>query len=237
MYHQYPNMLKVSGKLDFKAGGKVDWEKARNAVDTMELPDFILKAGRQMVDYFSQEYPDGLDPMILEIKSISAFMFDLYERSGKSSRNHRLQLVHYLKSSGIEKGLVVYICKDDCRMLEVPVLCPSPVESDYYKEIKELTEYYNSGELPPKEKAIVYDEDTEKFTKNWHVAYSNYLTKLYGFKSQKEFDDRYSSIPERWNRVLGRLREGKKVTDKNADVIEEIKQAGWGKVIEDIEKI
>jgi len=224
--YQYPGLLKVTGKLDFLAGGKPNYDRAKKTIDG-DFPDFIKNAGQNIVSYFKEKYPEGIKPMVLEVKSTSSFMFDNYEKKGTSSLNHRLQLIHYLKAKKMEKGMLIYICKDDCRMLEVPILVPSIDEERYKKEIEEITQYYNNNEQPPLEKPIVYDRDIEKFAKNWQIAYSGYLTKLYGFKDQKEFDDKYTPLVSKWNRVLGRVKDGKKMTDKNKKVLEEIKQRGF----------
>lgn len=232
--YQYEGLLKTTGKLDFLAGGKPDYKQAEELISEIDLPIFIIEAGRNIVKYFSKQYPDGIEPMILEIKSISSFMFDAYERSGRCSKNHRLQLVHYLKSKGMKKGLIVYICKDDCRMLEVPVLCPSFDEENYYNEIKEITEYFNKDIQPPLEQPIIYDEDIERFAKNWQIAYSSYLTKLYKFKNQMEFDDKYSPVVERWNRVLSRVKDKKNMTDNNLAVLGEMIENGYLELLESI---
>jgi hypothetical protein len=141
--------------------------------------------------------------------------------------NHRMQLFHYLKAENIDKGVVMYICKDDCRMIELPVFNPSVVEDEYRGEIEKISKYYYKNEMPPLEKPIEFDKDLLKFTKNWKIAYSGYLTKLYGFKDQLEFDEKYSSTAERWNRVLTRIKEDKTMTLNNKEVIKEIEKEGF----------
>jgi len=74
------------------------------------------------------------------------------------------------------------------------------------------------------EKAIEFSEDIGKFSKNFNVAYSGYLTMLYGFKDQAEFDAKYTPIVARWNRVIARIKNGDKMTDKNNEVIKEIER-------------
>ncbi|MCR4307090.1 MAG: hypothetical protein NUV80_00860 [Candidatus Berkelbacteria bacterium] len=225
--YQYPGLLQVSGKLDFVAGGKPDYERAMKEVEAIGLPEIFTRAGKRIIKYLQEKYLDGLDTRIIEVKSVSSFMFEAMEKTGKSSQNHRLQLFHYLKAENMERGLIVYVCKDDCRMMEFPVFNPSLVEDEYKAEIEAITGYYQRNEMPPLEKAIVYDKDIEKFSKNWHVAYSGYLTKLYGLKDQMEFDEKYAPIAEKWNRVLARIREGKEMTENNKGVIAEIEKAGF----------
>jgi hypothetical protein len=172
-------------------------------------------------------YPEGLADIILEIKSCSSFMFDLYERNGTASPQHKCQLFHYLKATGHKEGHIVYISRDDARLLEIGVFNPSPVENMYKQDIGKMTAYYYSDKLPELEPYIKYDEDFKKFSANWKVGYSQYLTHLYGLKDQKEFDDKYKPITERWNRVLGRVSEGKEMTKNNLQAIQEMKKEGF----------
>jgi len=225
--YQYPGLLQVSGKLDFVAGGKPDYQKAMGEVENIGLPEVFTRAGKKIISYLQEKYPEGLDTRIIEVKSVSSFMFDALEKTSGSSRNHRLQLFHYLKAENMERGLIVYVCRDDCRMMEISVLNPSTVEDEYRGEIEAITRYYNENEMPPLEQPIVYDEDTKRFSKNWQVAYSGYLTKLYGLKDQMEFDGKYAPVADRFNRVLGRVKEGKDMTEKNKEVLSEIKGMGF----------
>jgi len=226
--YQYPELIKVTGKLDFVAGGKPDYEKALFTINTefSWLPEFIGRATKNIIEYLRNNYPEGLEEIILEVKSCSSFMFENYEK-GKSSPNHRLQLFHYLKAKQKQEGHIVYICKDDARMIEIGILNPSVVEEEYKKDIEQMTYFITKDERPPLENFIVYDNDFNKFSANYKVGYSQYLTMLYGLKDQKEFDDKYKPIITRWNRVLGRIEEGEKMTDNNLQAIEEIKKAGF----------
>lgn len=224
---QYPDMVAVSGKLDFIAGGKPDYANAEKLLAQLELPEVFLRGGRAIINHLKTNYPDGMASKVLEIKSCSAFMFELYERNNKSSRNHRLQAFHYLKATGMERADVVYVSKDDSRMIELPLWLDSPLEEDYKAEIAKITHYYKSGEMPPKEKMLVFDEDTGRFSRNWGVEYSGYLTMLYGFEQPDDYFNKYAPIAERWNRVLGRIKAAKPMTEKNKAVIEEIRAEGF----------
>jgi hypothetical protein len=144
-------------------------------------------------------------------------MFDVYERSGSANPNHRLQLYHYLKATGLDEGHILYICKDDCRMLEIGVMNPSPVEEEYRGDIEIMTDYVRRDVQPQLERAIVFDKDFSRFSANYKVGYSNYLTLLYGIKSQADFDNVYKPKAEQWNRVLKRCAQvamGKKNTQR-----------------------
>lgn len=203
---QIEGMVPVSGRLDFVAGGHPKYEEALAEVDALHLPPLLGRTGRAVVEYLAAKYPEGMEPTIIEVKSQSVFVFDAMERTGKASRNHRLQLLHYMKAKGYASGKLVYICRDDLRLREVEIFADDGMEEEYRKEVAEVSRVYQSGEMVPLEASIVYDEDTEKFSKNWQVAYSSYLTKLYGFKDQAEFDEMYVPMATAWNSALKRRR-------------------------------
>lgn len=229
---QYPELLEVTGKVDFIAGGKPDWSKAKNALEGLMLPDVFTRAYTNILDYFQEKYPDGLPSKILEIKSVSAFMYDALENGHRNLKIHRLQTYHYLKALNMERGDVVYVCRDDCRMFTSAVWLNSYVEKEYKDYIEEMTKYVKTNTQPPLEKPIIFDEDMGKFSKNNMIAWSPYLTKLYGLEDQNEFDEKYKSVSDGWNRVLGRLKTGKDMTKNNLEKLEQIKEAGFD--IEDI---
>lgn len=224
---QYPGLLQTTGKADFIVGGiPKGAEEAINEMRTLGLPDVFIR-GAEAVARHLMTFTSGLKPMPLEIKSVSSFMFEALESKGVASRNHRLQLFHYLKSTEYDQGRIVYISRDDLRMMEIVIEKNSPVEHDYRQAIETISKYILTKEKPPLEQPITFDEDLCKFSKNYNVAYSNYLTMLYGFKDQKEFDDKYTSMVSSWNRVVSRLKEGKTMTEKNNLILEQIKQAGF----------
>lgn len=221
---QYDGLLKVAGRLDFLAGGKPDWKQAEVGIEELYLPDAIKRATYDMIEYFQHKYPNGLETIILEVKSTSSFMFESYLKSGEANPHHKLQLFHYLKSKGLPEGHIVYICRDDCRMLEVGVFNPSSVEDIYKEDIEQMTKYFKSNTEPPKEPLLIFDEMSLKFNYNWKVAYSSYLTKLYGFEEQMEYQHQYSPLASKWTRVFKRVINGDKMTKLNLEVIEETKQ-------------
>lgn len=230
--HQYPGLLKVTGRIDYIAGGVPDHEHYREKLESLELPEFFMRAAKNIVEYLSTNYPEGLGDLPLEIKSTSSFMMNGMELTGRALRNHRLQLFCYLKAINYPRGNVVYICRDDMRMLEIAVENPSDVEEEYRKVIEEISGYYarhkdtpiesflikpDSADelkwkwvqldgLPELEKFIVWDNDLKKFSRNWGVEYSSYLTMLYGFENQLAFEEVVMPIVARWNRVLGRVK-------------------------------
>ena len=225
--YQYPDLLPVSGYLDFTAGGTPDYDKASSIVQTEFnwLPPFISQATLNIVTKLKERFPNGLKNIILEIKSCSSFMFERYEKNQEASLSHRLQEFHYLKAKNMDEGHIVYICKDDARLLEIGVFNPSPLEEIYKKSITEMTHYIRNNIEPEKEKYVVFND--ERFAVNWKVLYSGYLTKLYGFKDQDSADRAFKPMVTKWNRVLGRVRENKDMTDNNLEAIDEMKEYGF----------
>lgn len=222
--YQYDGLLRVAGRLDHLAGGKPDWQKAKTEMDNLDMPDLFRRATNDIIDYLSTTYPLGLETIVLEVKSVSSFMFENYLRSGEAGKNHVLQLFHYLKSKNLNEGHIIYICKDDCRMLEFGVFNPSKIEDIYKNDIETMTKYYNEDIEPPKESLITFDEETLKFGSNFKVAYSPYLSMLYNFKDQMEYEDIFRPMASKYNRVFKRVVNGDKMTKLNLEVIEETKK-------------
>ena len=221
---KYPGLLEVTGKLDYLAGGKPDWEKAQAEISSEHFPEFLGRAAQAIVKHFQSKYPSGMREGVLEIKTAAAFMFDLREKFGAAETSHALQAFHYLKAKDLPEAHVVYICKDDARMLELGVFNPSPIEDIYRQDIEKMTNYLEAKEQPPLEPLIDYDPDTTRFMANWKVGYSPYLTKLYGFKNQMEFEDKYKPVVMQWNRVVNRVVKGERMTTHNLGVIADIKK-------------
>lgn len=231
--HQYPGLLEVTGRLDIFAGGTPDFEKARFNITQGQLVDWFGQDGfgKQLqntmlaiVDHLEKDYAGkDLKKLVIEVKSCSSFMFDKYERTGKASPNHVWQLFHYLKSKGLDEGHILYICKDDCRVMEFGVFNPSPAEDEYKAFIKVITDYHSRDEQPPLEPMVIYDPDDAKFFKNWKVEYSQYLTMLYGFETPDDYRKEWEGQVASMNRVFKRCVNGDKMTAGNLEVIGRVK--------------
>lgn len=224
--HQYPGLIRVSGRIDFIAGGRPDFTKAKDELEALMLPEVFLRAGRNIIDYIAEKFPNGLEDTILEVKSCGSFVFEKHLRSGKGADNHRQQLMHYLVGTGKRRGLLIYVCRDDLRLLEVAVLNPSPQLDTYRKELERITSATQSEEMPAIEPLIIFDEEAGKFSKNWGVEYSQYLTKLYGFERPDAYSDEIAPKVARFNRVMGRLKTGKPMTKQNSEALEEMRAYG-----------
>lgn len=246
---QYDGLLMVSGRCDFIAGGKIDYEKSRKLILDMHLSEWMETMSLSILNRMAQEMGDiELKPMVIENKSVSAFMFEKYSKANAPNPHHAYQLFHYLKSFNMDEGRILYASKDDALMLEFPVFNPSDVEHGYKSEIEKITEYYNTNTLPPKGEEIIFDSLAGKFSKSWQVEYSPYLSLLYPqYERPDMYADAVKPIISRWNRVLARIKKiemgvklkpNKKfpdgapitLTDKNIAVVDEMKRWGFDAV-------
>ena len=224
----YDGLLRVSGKIDFIAGGTVDYEGARAELAALALPEKTQNAAEQILKYLSEHYHDGLDKKVLELKSVSSHMMNAVEITERALQIHRLQAYHYTKHPDIERADILYLCRDDMRLFEVPVLANTPaIEEEYRTFIEAATEAYKQPERPAVPPAVIFDEDQGKFSLNRALGWSNYLTLLTGLQDQAEFDARYDKIPASWNRVLTRMKNGQPMTKNNEAKILEMKEWGY----------
>lgn len=224
----YEGLLRVSGKTDFIAGGEVNEEAAIEAIEAMALPEKTENAMRQIIAHLKQNYPNGLDTKVIELKSVSSHMMNAVEQTGKALAIHRLQAYHYTKHPNIERADILYLSRDDLRLYEIPVLADTPdIEHEYRSYIERATAAYQSEERPPVDPAVVFDEDLGKFTVNRPLGWSPYLTLLTGLQDQAEFDARYKSLPAAWNRVLTRKKNGQSMTKSNEEKVAEMREWGY----------
>lgn len=234
-----PGMLEVTGRLDHLAGGKPDWEKAQKELKELYLPPFIQVRAENIVKDLAAKFPKGLKNIILEVKSTSSFMFEVYEKKNRGSENHEMQIWHYLNGKDIDEGQIPYICRDDARIHTIPVwLDDKRIEKMYTDRVANITAHWKADEQPELEKPIVFDEMLLKFSKNWRIEYSQYLTMLYGYKTPGEYSDQFAPMASRFNRVIKRIANGDNMTKNNLEAIEEMKQyyPDFEKHIDEIKK-
>ena len=235
---EYDGLLPVSGRMDFVMGiGTSGQIESITDFEALGLPEFMVRAataiGKGIIEHY-EEIPDTA----IEVKSHSLMMFERLLVAGKPNLNHRMQLFAGMKGAGIERGEIIYICRDDCRMQSFAVANPGPTDDELKWAIAEISDYYRSGQQPPKEKEIVWNPDTGNFRVNWQIQYSEYLTLMYGYKDEAVFADKWKPTQMKWNRVLGRMnavRAGKKtptgklimLTPDNLEAVQEIKGYGY----------
>lgn len=227
LIYQYPNLQPVHGRLDHYAGGRPNIEEVKKyfeGKDESQLT-FLDRTSYGLAERLLAIYPDGVLKMILEIKSSSSYMFAVREKNNCADKQHITQCFHYLKSKGEKVGQVCYVNKDDCLMKSFFVnnIENCPEEIIYKKAIEEVSYYYQHKETPPKEKEVYFDEESLKFSKNWKVEYSNYLTMLYGYEEPEDYRERWDKDISKFNRVFNRVVKGDKMTKANLEIVAETK--------------
>lgn len=224
----YEGLLRVSGKLDFYAGGKPDYDKASENIKGLYLPPKTEQAMQNIIAYLKEKYPDGLAAKALEIKSVSSFMMNALEITKTPLAIHALQAYHYTKDELIDRADVVYICRDDCRMMEFPIFANSEkYEKMYVDYLTQMTEYYRTDTMPPKPEPVTFNEVSGKFELERAIGWSPFLKLVWGYEAQIDFENEWGSQAGKWNSVLKRIAEGKTMTKNNLEKIEEMKAKGF----------
>lgn len=233
-------LLRVSGKLDFVVGGEFNYDAAKRKIEEirnslmlldMELPPFFFTAIDNFVDQHKNQI---LQEVIFEAKSVSSFMMEKVQKTG-AMPHHILQNYHYVRGNdlGLQYGKLEYLCKDDCIMEEKDLRDDKNIYDVYREDIKQMTKYYNEGFdkrnvtklMPPKEPQVLFEEGVWRFTKNFKVEYSPYLTMLYGYETPEAFRMAWQYKTQSWNRVFKRYVRGDNITDSNKKAREEAVKA------------
>ncbi len=213
--------LKVTGKIDFRAGGLTDWNEARERIKAAEFPDSIANVSFDLIDYFEKEYAEGLEETIIEVKSVNSQVFwakkDYLE---EAYPHHTMQLYTYLRANKHPLGRIVYISKDDLTIKEIEINWPDErLEKLWLDDVKAMSNFIRTETEPPKPDYVVFDKRKKlrfqkdkvkqviqgSYTSNWEIGWSPYLTMMTGFTDSDSFE--YSVKKE--------------ISDKNAELKEE----------------
>lgn len=250
---ELPGCLPVSGKLDFVAGGHVvDWEKAKAEVEMLQrlfataigdMPPIVLHSLKYVIEHMEKMFTHvPLNEYILEVKSVSAFVSQLMERTKKPRPRHSYQILHYQMVNKLP-GHLVYIDKDAFLCHQFEVLPTKSLIKEYKDDVLTMTGYFNASgknylkNIPPLSPEVIFYDDEFRFAQNTEVAYSNYLTMLYGYADWQAFQDQWQPKVVSWNRCFKRavlegqtiIRPGKKdlvmkLTDKNKIALDEMRE-------------
>ena len=222
--------LMVSGYLDHLIGGT----PTGVGIDDLGLPELFARAGQKILRHFQEKYPNGIPEQGIEVKSTSSFGIEKVYYTNKALAGHDLQAFHYAYTKNIPFTLL-YICRDDLRIAELPVL-PDNKElfEQYEKKIASISHYYKNKQEPPKEPEIVWNEETDRFSKNFNVEYSSYLKRNYGYEKPDEYSDKWSPVTESWNRVITRIKSGKEMTANNQEKLEQMREMGFGSLVDSL---
>lgn len=204
--------LMISVKPDFIAGGNPNWEKAKEQVNEELLFQLMPNLGRiaqQLVKEFSKQYPNGLENLVYEIKSINSQIFwAKKDYLQEAYPHHQLQTFTEMKATKLPEGRILYISKDDLTVAEFAVsLDDEKLNELYEKDVRAMTKYIRKGIEPPKPKNVIFDPraklkfqyDKERqiiegcYVENWQIGWSNYISKITGIKgkTQTEVSDKW----------------------------------------------
>lgn len=237
---EIPGLLRVTGNLDFIAGGEIDWEKSQYEIDKLKLlfsqsyddaPAFITHSIDYIFKVITKQFKNKpLQEVVFECKSISSRMFERIQKAG-AMPHHVLQSGHYLLGSKIPIAKIGYISKDDCLMEGFDVDNSRKLAAAYRDDVQMMTNYFNATNrknplrsLPPKQSEILFDEVLYRFEKNFKVEYSPYLEMLYGYKTPEEYRDKWTKQVGAWNRGFKNVVKGKNVRDTTKQSLAELKK-------------
>lgn len=236
----YEGLLPITGRIDFIIGGKIDYIGASNRLELEDIPEFIKTPARAIIASLQTTYPDEIPKKVLEIKSVGSFIFESLESQDNPRTHHMLQGAVYNLATKLPTD-IVYVCRDDCRLLQYNIdkIVPD-LEDEIKKDLEKITKYHRDDIEPPKEELIVYENG--KFKTNWKIQYSPYLTLLYtihdkAIETPDEYFDEISPLVSSWNRVLTRIKNKDKMTPSNLEKIEEMKQYGFENIISNLLKV
>jgi len=218
-----PDCLKQLGYLDVTVGGHADWDKAVETINR-HLNDYGMKPtdstednkALAIIEGLRQAYPNGIvDEVLVEIKSINSMAF--WGAKNRASGGefmgyiwNKLQLFGYMRATGLTKGMLLYVSRDDGVMQEIPVFLNDPELAKIYDEdTKKMTQYYRTRTMPPLEAEVIWDDRALRFNLNWKVERSNYLTRLYGYPTADELEAKNHQLLLDLNRALKHVKEGK----------------------------
>lgn len=142
------------------------------------LTDIIERSGATLkteVEVISEEFnlkgrvdaiieKDG-KTLIYEIKSINSMGFSYLK---KPKEEHIMQLISYLWLTENYEGRIIYLSKDDARVLEFPVYLTDELLDKVKDELKILNHFYKNNALPSR---LPLDSKNKK---NWQCNYCSY---------------------------------------------------------------
>ena len=239
---EFPGMIPVSGRFDILLNGvknTADFKQIKATAETAlsklyyddPLVEYELKKTIMMADqYIASGKTLSYFNQIGEAKSMSLMAFNGMDASDKPYESHALQSSYYTrynKKYNNKHGSLLCVCKDDTRIKEFRISGAKndPYQKKIMESIKSKSHYYLKDERPPLEPMLVIQNG--RFSMNFNVAYSNYLTMLYGFEHQEDYREKYSGKIASWNRVLKRMAEDQNLTKANEVIIKEMKDEGY----------
>jgi len=194
-------------------------------VESNKKDELLENKAFNIIHGLQRQYPNGVvEETLVEAKSINSMAFWAHKNKTQGGKflgypHNKLQLYGYQKATKIEKGILLYISKDDFVLEEVgQQLGNVELDKAFNEDVEAMTEYYRAPNPPPVEQELSYNDRKKTFELNWRIARSPYLTKAYGYKSGDEFEEKNHQMLLDINRALKHLREGK-VKEEDKDLI------------------
>lgn len=214
-----PMMLDVVGHLDLIGGGKPNFEEAEVVIEVLKQLDFpsnMMMVADKIIEVVKTKFPDGLPPLLYEVKSINSMVFWRGDKMlEKPYPHHELQLYTYLKGKGMKEGRIIYVSKDDLTIAEFAVFPTDELEARWHEDVKTITKHYKFDNQPDAEPPVVWSKQKRKYELNWKLARSNYFTKITGVIDKKEWDRLHRNLVNRANaRVKKAFDMNKELTDQ-----------------------
>jgi hypothetical protein len=161
-----------------------DWQQIISGLDEQtkrdpgEYVDWRIEqqALRAIVAAWEQRYPEGLEPKVVEIKSLNSWAFRYHrDHDGLSNAypHHKLQLYTYLRGLGLSEGHLIYVARDTGWIEEVVVRENKELTAAWLEDVEMMSAYYRGDERPPLEPQRIDGKE------NWRVTYSRYKDYLY----------------------------------------------------------
>jgi len=208
--------LAISVKPDFIAGGKPDWSRVKEDLKKnmlFELMPNLERIAKKLVENLSEKYPNGLNDLVYEIKSINSMVFwSKKDYLKEAYPHHRLQAFAEMRATGLPEARLLYISKDDLTVAEFSLfLNDSKLIKSFEEDTQKMTEFIRTNTEPPKPDFVVFDKhrklryqkDKKKkviqgcYVPNWQVFWSNYITRMTGITG-----DTQKKVSERWQGSL-----------------------------------
>lgn len=219
--------LRVTGRADFVAGGEI---KLLTESDLQALPESFASVAESIVARLKESHPDGLREVNVEVKSTAGSMFDKYLIA--PATHHALQAYHYAHNTD-RPTLLIYVSRDDFRICTWVILPHSEKYGKLYqKDLDKMAEVISIASVVEEDAYTTFDPELDnfkepllvwaggKFSSNWKITYSNYLTD-YGYEYPEAYDKPAKSIALRLNNIVKKLKEGKELTKVNLATLEE----------------
>jgi hypothetical protein len=203
--------LKVIGKADCLVGGYPEggWEGALERVENDKgMPEFMKKKARAMVKFLRENYPNGLEEILCEIKSVNSNAFwshNNMDENGyfKGYQHHKGQLATYVFGKEMNFGRLFYISRDDFCLMETDVYKNEEFEKLWWEDVERKSNFIINDIEPPKPQEILWNENEKsplypngKWCVNWQLQRSRFLTHITGIEGDKWEDDVKARVKE-----------------------------------------